>query len=1075
MTDYPDLVRIGTTDGMAANKHAQAANSGGLGLSEVNGSLDVANEFLLSGHSSAMNSLVSNDLSGGVRERWQRVWYLAKTGALDAKLSFDLGESGLGGARVDPPGNYRLLYRPATSGTFSVVTQGNSPVSAFLENGDQISFTLPNASLASGYYTLGITTPGITAAGSTLLCPGGSVTLSTATASGYSYQWLRNDVPLSGATMANYQATQTGAYRLVATFNGLSFTSDPIPVVVQQPTLSLTSSPASPGPGTRLLASGSAAGNALTFDGVDDFVDITPLPASVTNTFTIEAWVLPTVTHQLDAENASGLEGISGQRYLIYPSWPVVEEAGAGISVGTNGVSVYEHAYGYVSPLLVWSGNLTTWTHVAVVYTNKVPSLYINGQWVKTGLTGIKAIVRPCTTIGGGHFGYFRGSVDEVRIWSLARSAADLAADMNRTVASNASGLMGYWQFDEGYDNTIVDAATANNYGKLSRNGSWSGSWVGEVILPPPTATSASWLVPSSAPILPSYRWSPATGLSATEGAEVTANPTSPTTYTLSASTGSGCANITTVVVQPVDPVIPIALDPAASQDLNYVTTNTVLAEGKKSEAALANLTVRDLSQTTVYFDGLGRPLQSVTTQGSPGRKDIVEPLAYDAYGRQPAQYLPYTGGTDGKYKANALGANPLSLTSYRSGEQYAFHQNTPNLAHDTHPYAAVIFENSPLSTPLEAGGGGQHWNPTASGGAGKTTKATYRTHTDNEVRRWTLNPATGAIASPGFYATGARTPNPAEPWVTGPMTEGVLSVSETRDEENNRVLEYTDRLGRTVLKRAELAAGDYLDTYSVYDDFGNLRAVIPPQAVAEMQTAGNWAPDDAFLDRWCFQYRYDRRQRLTESRAPGVTHPTLTVYNRLDQPILSQDANQRGGAASGASSSTTPTDGPCSPASTPAPPTAPPCKRKPTRWPASLRTPTRTQPPNSTPPGSRTQFPRRPTRWRFWRPATTTITTWITTALRKPFMTGVSRASLLPPLPGRCPGPLTSRAPPGSPPWPACPPPRAPKCWARARNSGCKPPASTTTVTGPCRPRPTTTWAAGTCSPPSTASTAGW
>ena len=176
--------------------------------------------------------------------------------------------------------------------------------------------------------------------------------------------------------------------------------------------------------------------------------------------------------------------------------------------------------------------------------------------------------------------------------------------------------------------------------------------------------------------------------------------------------------------------------------------------------------------------------------------------------------------------------------------------------------------------------------------------KPSYRTPNFEEVRRWTWDAATSLVSSPGFYlGTNWDLEDLPFPPVTSPynfISEGSLSVSKTRDEENHRVLTFTDKLGRTVLKRAELATGDFMDTYSVYDDFGNLRVVIPPQAVEEMKTGGNWSPDAAFLNRWCFTYHYDARQRLIESRVPGAG-PVRTVYNRLDQPVLSQNGNQAG------------------------------------------------------------------------------------------------------------------------------------------------------------------------------------
>ena len=58
--------------------------------------------------------------------------------------------------------------------------------------------------------------------------------------------------------------------------------------------------------------------------------------------------------------------------------------------MGTNGVSVYEHGDSYMPALLVYDTPITGWNHIAVVYTNKQPILYINGILVRTGLTSLR-------------------------------------------------------------------------------------------------------------------------------------------------------------------------------------------------------------------------------------------------------------------------------------------------------------------------------------------------------------------------------------------------------------------------------------------------------------------------------------------------------------------------------------------------------------------------------------------------------------------------------------------------------------------------------------------------------------
>ncbi len=164
---------------------------------------------------------------------------------------------------------------------------------------------------------------------------------------------------------------------------------------------------------------------------------------SITNDFTMGFWVSPNTTHQLDTQSTSGTAGTSGQHYVVYPAQGTAAwgagHAGAGVSVGTNGVSVYEHAGSYMPPLLVWSGAVSGWTHIAVVYQAKQPRLYVNGALVATGLTSTYANVHPGLrtsggtptndgALGGGNWGWFSGGVDEFRVYDGALSAPFVAS-----------------------------------------------------------------------------------------------------------------------------------------------------------------------------------------------------------------------------------------------------------------------------------------------------------------------------------------------------------------------------------------------------------------------------------------------------------------------------------------------------------------------------------------------------------------------------------------------------------------------------------------------------------------------
>lgn len=62
---------------------------------------------------------------------------------------------------------------------------------------------------------------------------------------------------------------------------------------------------------------------------------------------------------------------------------------------------------------------ITGWAHVAVVYENKQPKLYINGALVKTRLTSSRSNVRIYPwDIGGMVYGYYQDQLDDVRLYS---------------------------------------------------------------------------------------------------------------------------------------------------------------------------------------------------------------------------------------------------------------------------------------------------------------------------------------------------------------------------------------------------------------------------------------------------------------------------------------------------------------------------------------------------------------------------------------------------------------------------------------------------------------------------------
>ena len=117
------------------------------------------------------------------------------------------------------------------------------------------------------------------------------------------------------------------------------------------------------------------------------------------------------------------------------------------------------------------------------------------------------------------------------------------------------------------------------------------------------------------------------------------------------------------------------------------------------------------------------------------------------------------------------------------------------------------------------------------------------------------------------------------------------LYVLQITDEEGNISYEFKDKLDRVVLQR-QMDGSNQHDTYYVYDDFGNLRYVLPPMA-ADGTGDGSYDEGSTIIKNYAYVYKYDERNRRIWKQLPGCS-PVCYVYDRADRLIFSQDGEQR-------------------------------------------------------------------------------------------------------------------------------------------------------------------------------------
>ncbi len=208
------------------------------------------------------------------------------------------------------------------------------------------------------------------------------------------------------------------------------------------------------------------AGNALSFDGVNNYVELSNTVGN-TSSYTRECWV--------KFQELSGIRALVSNYYYnaasVYDGveWRFVNSSGLQVAHLNNGVwgLAEQHVYN-------WTPTLNEWYYLSVTYDGNVSNMYINGNFISS-----KNLPKPSFTLNTvlrigkrHHFGiFFKGQIDEVRIWNRALTQTEIRNNMNKQLTGNEPGLVAYYRMNEGADGTcpggkdVCDKSGNGNHG----------------------------------------------------------------------------------------------------------------------------------------------------------------------------------------------------------------------------------------------------------------------------------------------------------------------------------------------------------------------------------------------------------------------------------------------------------------------------------------------------------------------------------------------------------------------------------------------------------------------------------
>ena len=232
--------------------------------------------------------------------------------------------------------------------------------------------------------------------------------------------------------------------------------------------------------------------HALEFDGTSDWLDMPDM--FIEGDFTLEAWVY--------------LVG------LINASDAIVGQVGLG-----QDFNCHDRIWRWYAPpapstfgdrvVAQTPMQQNRWTHVALTRKDGFLSLYLDGNLDAVGLWegpfDVWAIGRGNDCFGT--CGFLEGKMDEIRIWTVARTEEEIQANRSRHLTGTESGLFAYWSFDEGEGQVAGDHSGSGNDAPLgttfdpeNSDPTWILSDIPGWDSTPPSPTSTPTPAPTATP-----------------------------------------------------------------------------------------------------------------------------------------------------------------------------------------------------------------------------------------------------------------------------------------------------------------------------------------------------------------------------------------------------------------------------------------------------------------------------------------------------------------------------------------------------------------------------------------------
>ena len=201
--------------------------------------------------------------------------------------------------------------------------------------------------------------------------------------------------------------------------------------------------------------------NSLSFDGSNDYVDLSSMVAPGGDSpRTLTAWIKP--------NSVSGYTTIAGWGNDSYHQL---------FNISLNNGNLFWHGYSND-----WGGstimNPDTWYHIVATYDGTTQKLYVNGNLDGSYVPSYDLMTGTGNVVIGKfpdalNIRYFDGIIDDVSIWNTSLTQEQIQSNMSTAPTGSETGLVGYWNLNEGSGTTVNDLTSNGNNGTIN-GASWS-------------------------------------------------------------------------------------------------------------------------------------------------------------------------------------------------------------------------------------------------------------------------------------------------------------------------------------------------------------------------------------------------------------------------------------------------------------------------------------------------------------------------------------------------------------------------------------------------------------------------